>query len=313
MDWLGSKNHSTFSRFLLYPHEKFGLGINGETVVGKWTKALFQPESLKFYESICRHKDVHLFTDLATVDVGIVTGANKFFLIDDATVEKHGLQEFVHPMFGRSEHCKGVIYDDTQHQSNKNSGKPTNFLLLEKNIELYSNNVRDYIAQGENEELHTRYKCRIRKPWYKVPSVYSTNVGMLKRCHDAPRLISNNIGAYTTDTAYRIKTVGKVDPESLVYCFMNPITAISAELNGRYYGGGVLELVPSEIEKLLIPMPDGIKVELDLLDEEIRNLPMEEVLRRNGYRVLNHIGLDNDSVDRLVEIWSWFRNRRQRK
>lgn len=289
------------------------VGINGETVIGKWTKALFKPQDLELYNQICLHNDVHLFTEIATVDVGIVTGANKFFLVDNATVTEHELSEYVHPMFGRSEHCKGVIYDEAQHQFNQQSGNPTNFLLLSQDISEYSSKVRAYIAQGEADELHTRYKCRIRKPWYKVPSVYATDIGMLKRCHDAPRLISNRIGAYTTDTAYRIRAVGNTDPEALVYCFMNPLTAISAELNGRYYGGGVLELVPSEIEKLWIPLPRDIEIELHLLDEEVRTLPMEEVLRRNGYRVLRHIGLSQKEVNRFVEIWSWFRNRRQRK
>lgn len=297
------------------PNQLFenAVGINGETVAGKWTKALFSPEDLAFYNDICRHDDVHIYSEIATVDVGIVTGANKFFLIDDETVKQHKLHQYVHPMFGRSEHCKGVIYDEAQHHSNRDSGNPTNFLLLEDELNTYPENVKHYIAQGEQEELHKRYKCRIRKPWYKVPSVYATAIGMLKRCHDAPRLISNQISAYTTDTAYRIRPLGNIDPDTLVYCFMNPITAISAELNGRYYGGGVLELVPSEIEKLWLPIPDGVDTQLALLDEEIRTLPMEEVLRRNGYRVLQHIGLSEQDVERLVQIWSWFRDRRQRK
>ncbi|MCB4438263.1 N-6 DNA methylase [Alteromonas sp. McT4-15] len=289
------------------------VGINGETVAGKWTKALFSPQDLAFYNDVCRHNDVHIFNEIATVDVGIVTGANKFFLIDDDTVEQHALEQYVHPMFGRSEHCKGVLYDERQHQSNRESGNPTNFLLLEEELETYPDNVRQYVAMGEREDLHKRYKCRIRKPWYKVPSVYATAIGMLKRCHDAPRLISNQINAYTTDTAYRIRPLGNVDPETLVYCFMNPITAISAELNGRYYGGGVLELVPSEIEKLWLPIPYEVDTQLELLDEEIRTLPMDEVLRRNGFRVLHHIGLSEQEVDKLVQIWSWFRDRRQRK
>lgn len=288
-------------------------GINGETVAGKWTKALFSPEELAFYNETCRHEAIHLFSQIATVDVGIVTGANKFFLIDDETVKHHNLHDYVHPMFGRSEHCKGVIYNEAQHQSNRDSGNPTNFLLLEDELDAYPENIKHYIAQGEQEELHKRYKCRIRKPWYKVPSVYATAVGMLKRCHDAPRLISNQIGAYTTDTAYRIRPLGNIDPDALVYCFMNPITAISAELNGRYYGGGVLELVPSEIEKLWIPIPNGIEVQLELLDEEVRTLRMEDVLLSNGYRVLQHIGLTKQDVKKLVTIWSWFRDRRQRK
>lgn len=289
------------------------VGINGETVSGKWTKALFQHDDLLFFNNMCQHHDVKLFTDIATVDVGMVTGANKFFLVDEETLDKHGLHPYARPMFGRSEHCKGVIYDELQHQDNKATGKPTNFLLLDKDINNYPANVKNYIKSGELEELDKRYKCRIRKPWYKVPSVYSTEIGMLKRCHDAPRLISNQINALTTDTAYRIKATAGVNAETMVYCFINPITAISAELNGRYYGGGVLELVPSEIEKLLIPVPMNIEPQLRLLDQEIKTLPMEEVLRRNGYRVLSNIGMSKSDVDRLVDIWSWFRNRRQRK
>jgi hypothetical protein len=33
---------------------------------------------------------------------------------------------------------------------------------------------------------------------------------------------------------------------------VNSLTALTAELEGRHYGGGVLELVPSEIEKLAV-------------------------------------------------------------
>lgn len=289
------------------------VGINGETVSGKWTKALFQRDDLSFFNNICQHYDVKQFTDIATVDVGMVTGANKFFLVDEATLDEYGLHSYARPMFGRSEHCKGVIYDELQHQDNKATGKPTNFLLLDEDINNYPATVKKYIELGELEELDKRYKCRIRKPWYRVPSVYSTEIGMLKRCHDAPRLISNQINALTTDTAYRIKATTGINSETMVYCFINPITAISAELNGRYYGGGVLELVPSEIEKLLIPIPMNIESQLRLLDQEIKTLPMEEVLRRNGYRVLSNIGMSELDVNRLVDIWSWFRNRRQRK
>ncbi len=44
-----------------------------------------------------------------------------------------------------------------------------------------------------------------------------------------------------------------------MFGFLNGLTALTAELEGRHYGGGVLELVPSEIEKLLVPVPSKIK------------------------------------------------------
>lgn len=297
------------------PEEIFNetAGINGETVKGKWTKALLNVDDLRFISSLLKRKEVHNFKSIADVDVGIVTGANKFFLVDDETVSRHGLSPYVHPMFGRSEHCKGVIYDDAQHKSNKEKGNPSNFLYLDQPISTYPKNVQDYIGLGEQESLHTRYKCGIRTPWYKVPSVYSTRIGMLKRSHDTPRLISNQIGAYTTDTAYRIRAKNGLDEDLLVYCFINPLTAITAELSGRYYGGGVLELVPSEIENLSIPLPTHIDVDLQRLDEMIRTMPVEEVLLEHGAVILGAIGLTRDEVSRLVSIWLGLKNRRQRK
>ena len=60
-----------------------------------------------------------------------------------------------------------------------------------------------------------------------MPSVYATEIGMLKRAHNTPRLILNELGAYTTDTAYRIRT-SHVGAQRLVGCFVNPLTALSA-------------------------------------------------------------------------------------
>ena len=168
-----------------------------------------------------------------------------------------------------------------------------------------------YIREGERAQLHTRYKCRIRQPWYAVPSVYSSEVGMLKRAHDAPRLILNRAGAYTTDTAYRIRTAN-VPAKTLVAAFVNPLTALSAELEGRTYGGGVLELVPSEIERLLIPVPSENAVDLNALDDAVRSLPMEEVLATYGRHTLASIGFSGSQCDTLSAGWMQLRNCRRR-
>jgi adenine-specific DNA methylase len=285
--------------------------INGKTVAGKWTRALLDVETRDLFDELEGHSEVHRFDDIARVDVGIVTGANKFFLVPDDTVEAYGLSKYAHPMFGRSEHCPGVIYDERQHAANAEKGSPTNFLWFDDAPNKMSNRARQYIERGEREELHTRYKCRIRAPWFKVPSVYSTEVGMLKRCHDTPRLILNKMGAYTTDTAYRIRS-NEVDGARLVGCFINPLTALSAELEGRHYGGGVLELIPSEIERLLIPLPKEVDLDLEELDASIRNRPTHETLDRQGKVVLGALGISKAKQDSALEGWRKLRDRRHR-
>ena len=285
--------------------------INGKTVEGKWTRALLTSAERSLLDSLAEHSHVRTFASIAKVDVGIVTGANKFFLVRDSTIERFGLRRFAHPMFGRSEHCPGVIYDERQHERNARSGNPTNFVWITEPKSGLPKKVLEYIEAGEQEKLHTRYKCRVREPWYTVPSVYATDVSMLKRSNDTPRLILNRLSAYTTDTAYRIKT-DETSPEKLVYSFLNSLTALSAELEGRHYGGGVLELVPSEIEKLLVPLPERVRPKLRELDTLVRTDTITSVLDRQNRIILGALGVTRAEQDQLLAAWIRLRNRRQR-
>lgn len=287
--------------------------INGKTVAGKWTRALLDPETRNLFDELAEHDEVFRFDKIADVDIGIVTGANKYFLVDDETVRLNGLGKWAHPMFGRSDHCPGVIYNDEQHRENAKQGNPTNFLWFDEPIDPEETGALAYIEKGEAEALHTRYKCRTRSPWYKVPYVYSTGIGMLKRAHHAPRLILNQIEAYTTDTAYRIQmTTDKVSAEKLVGVFVNPLTALSAELEGRHYGGGVLELVPSEIERLLIPIPSNGNVDLAGLDNAVRNQSTDEVMAKQGEAVLGSMGISKSQQESILGGWQKLRDRRHR-
>ena len=300
--------------FLNYHPElvfKTPTAINGATVEGKWTRAFLQPQTRVLLDALTEANNIRRFHEVADVDVGIITGANKFFLVEDDTVREFGLQRWTHPMFGRSEHCPGVIYDDAQHQANVAKGNPTNFLWFNGELVLEDPSAQSYIEFGENQDLHTRYKCRVRKPWYLVPSVYATDVGMLKRAHETPRLILNKLRAYTTDTAYRI-TVKEGTSDQLVTRFVNPLTALCAELEGRYYGGGVLELVPSEIERLLIPYPPHQWGNVKNLDDMIRTLPADAVLERQGRIILGAVGLTDSDQNELMRGWRQLRDRRQR-
>jgi hypothetical protein len=45
----------------------------------------------------------------------------------------------------------------------------------------------------------------------------------------------------------------EITAKSLVGSFHNSLTLLTAELEGRSFGGGVLELVPSEVARLVVP------------------------------------------------------------
>lgn len=287
--------------------------MKSSEIATKWMIALLSKDERQLVDDLSKHPQIARFGDIAKVDVGIVTGANKFFLVTDEIVRNYGLDEWSYPMFGRSGHARGVIYDNRDHQENRALGLPCNFLWFEdEDLKDYPKKVREYILEGERSGLPGRYKCSVRSPWYSVPSVYTAPVAMLKRCHDYPRTILNNLKAYTTDTAYRI-IPKKVSSSALVYGFLNSLTALSAELEGRHYGGGVLELVPSEIERLLIPLCPEPNGEMRQLDHTVRDGgPAERILAAQDAKILGGIGISRAQIDMLSGAWLKLRNRRQR-
>ena len=82
-----------------------------------------------------------------------------------------------------------------------------------------------------------------------------------------PRVYINRADIYTTDAGYHIRLNSDIDKESLVFCFYNSLTLAQCEFQGRYYGGGVGELVPSEFKELRIPYRKIEKSDVEKLNE----------------------------------------------
>lgn len=294
-------------------HFERALFTDAEGLKGKWTRAILTESERALLDDVARRPAVFQFQQVARVDVGIVTGANKFFLVPDQVVARYRLRPWAAPMFGRSQHARGVIYDGRAHDANRRQGLATNFLWFKgTRMSDFPETVRDYILRGEAEGLHRRYKCRIREPWYNVPSVSSAPVAMLKRSHLYPRLILNRLGAFTTDTAYRVRPTA-IDPAQLVCSFINSLTALTAELEGRHYGGGVLELVPSEIERLLVPVTRTPRTLLGRLDRAVRaGVAPEQLLACQDRALLRPLGLTEGEQESLFLAWDRMRRRRLR-
>lgn len=303
--------------FLLNDPEDYFLNAhytNGETVKGKWMLALLTESERGVFSKAKNHPSIYRFDDIAEVAVGIVTGANKFFLVSDSVIEKYSLQKWAHPMFGRSEHVPGLVFDSNAITRNKNLGLPTNFVWFsDEKLDELPESARAYIRLGEKEDLHKRYKCRIREPWYSVPSVYATSIGMPKRCHDYPRLIFNKAKAFTTDTTYRVRHK-LFDEATIVISFVNSLTSLSAEIEGRHYGGGVLELVPSEIRKLLVPVQHFNEENVYSLNMIIQNgVEAEQLIATQDEKILKPLGFTKNETELLQQAWSRLRLRRQRQ
>ncbi len=223
---------------------------------GSWTRYLLGPAALDAMHAAEKLAHVRPLREIANFDVSLVTGANDFFSATTETVDRFELDEWAKPLLPRSRFAEGLEFTLEDHAAMEMVGARRWILDFGSERPEPSEYPRplEYIEQGEALELHERYKCRIREPWYRVPNFRRGDLLLSKRSHHFPRVILNSAEAFTTDTIY---CGWIVDPEysatAFTAGFHNSLTLLSAELFGRSFGGGVLELVPSEVAELRIP------------------------------------------------------------
>ena len=223
-----------------------------------WTRYLLTTEEREAFSVANALPGMHPLKEVATVGVAIVTGANDFFAVDEETIEKFELQQWARPLLARTADSLGIVFTENDHCEGRQQGKKS-WLLDFSEIKpdpMQFAKPAEYLKLGALQGLPSRYKCRIRSPWYRVPQIQHGSLMLAKRAHQHHRLIYNQPSVVTTDTIYR----GEMKPEfweresELVSGFHNSVTLLSAEIEGRTYGGGVLELVPSELGRLVVPM-----------------------------------------------------------
>lgn len=239
-----------------------------------WTRYLLTPAQLSTLHEITSLPEFYRFSDVARLTVSTVTGANEYFSVDDRTLSKFGLEAWALPLLARIRHAAGVVFNDQDHEAL--SGTEFARWLLSFGPEQLdpesSALCSQYLRDGERQGLHRRYKCRIRMPWYRVPVVRPGRLLLSKRSHRYPRLVLNEARVVTTDTIYQggMTAAFTNQDRDLVAGFHNTVTLLTAEMEGRSFGGGVLELVPTEIGRLTVPMIPGLGASLIDLDTHVR-------------------------------------------
>jgi hypothetical protein len=244
---------------------------------GTWTRYLLAPPQLEALETTTCLPTARPLGELVAFEVSIVTGANDYFCVDDATLAAHDLAPWALPLLPRTRHAPGLVFTDADREVARAAGAKTWLLDFgaAKPDPLRTAGARRYLGLGEAMGLPARYKCRIREPWFRVPGIVRGELLLSKRCHTWPRVVVNDAGSFTTDTIYRgrMLTGAGRSARDVAAAFHNSLTLLTAELEGRSFGGGVLELVPSEIARVTTLVPRDAASLLARLDDVARAAP----------------------------------------
>lgn len=300
---LASYKHTDFSDTELKP-------MNHGTE--KWTQYFLDTKEIELLRALKGNPDLTEAGKVIDVDVGVVTGQNQFFVLNEEQIKAASLKKYHKRIVSRSGHLRGVIFSEKDWQSNVENNLPAYLLdLPKKPFEELPIAAQQYVKTGEDAEFHTGYKCRIRNPWYIVPSVWTPDAFMLRQVHGYPKIIVNASGATCTDTIHRVRLLNGRSGDVIAAAFLNSLTFAFSEVIGRSYGGGVLELEPNEAEKLPLPLNGAENLDLNELHKLLLQDDIESILNITDKALLiDGLGLTSERVKMIRGIWEKLRDRR---
>ncbi len=212
---------------------------------GRWSGSV-DVDANTIYEDAIRSGIGQRLGELAHVDIGFVSGANDFFVVTRERATELGLPDDVlTPAVRRPSDVRGLIV---------HPGDTRLLLDIPKDAALDEATL-GYLQFGARQGIGQRFKCRKRSPWYSVPLPKRLPDAFLPYMHHhGPRLIVNCSGARNSNLLHGVALrAGAPLVEAIAVAMASSLTLLSAEIEGRAYGGGVLKLETKEAERLLVP------------------------------------------------------------
>lgn len=287
----------------------------------KWTKYFTDETENQLIKQLRNDARFQRLSDIALINVGITTGNNKYFSVDQQIVNEYQLSDIVRPLIGRSSHANSVYFRETDWEKNVAAGKAAYLIdFPDRLFEEYPVEHQQYINEGIERGEHKGYKCRIRDRWYRIPSIWVPDAFFLRRNNLYPKFVLNCCNAVSTDTMHRIKFNDGVEPERIILSYYNSISFAFTEICGRSYGGGVLEILPGEVGNILVPILDNIPLDevkkiLKKVDNIVKNQEnIESALDMVDQEVLiSFLDIHPDVCVTARQIWKKMQHRRLKR
>lgn len=277
----------------------------------KWTGALLPSEAVKLYEEVFDSHEYEVMADWGDTYLGAVTGNNNYFALTKDEVSRAGLlpSELDRISPPGSRHLRGLTFSDHAWQALADEGAKC-YLFMPQGQP--SEAAQRYIDKGRRAKVHLAYKCKVRDPWWRVPTTPRPDFLFAYMSHDRPRLVRNGAGVQLLNSLYGVRlhaTRHALGEDLLAIASLNSMTLLGAEVVGRAYGGGMLKHEPKEVDALPVPSEQVLRDVGDRL--RLLSSQVGALLRKNDItpavdvvdRVIlkDHLGFSDEKILALRE------------
>jgi adenine-specific DNA methylase len=199
--------------------------------------------------------------DLMDIRIGIVTGNNKFFVIDQESADKNRLTNgSLRPVLPKFHLTKGLVFKDSDFLGAKKDNQRC-ILLNPIEKESHDDTVKAYLNSYVKEKRESNGTFKKRAVWFLPDDGIIPDAFFPYMHHNGPRLVLNQAKIQCTNTIHRIffkKGVSQYLRKAIAISLLSSFSQLSAEIEGRSYGSGVLKHEPSEVKRISIILPKDL-------------------------------------------------------
>ncbi|NMH80012.1 HsdM family class I SAM-dependent methyltransferase [Pseudonocardia xinjiangensis] len=240
---------------------------------------------------------------LARVRIGVVTGANSFFVRrPSSTWQEDGVSW--KPIISRSAWLDRPVWTNADVARIQLHDLPSQLLLASLATSTSpGSHLADEVAAAEEAKLHERSHTSRRPVWYALPDPQVPHVFLPCMGRVAGRAVENSSNATSTNAIHHLWWTDNADPDTRFYRVLatwSDVWRLQGELLGRPYGGGVLKLEPASIRGMYLPLRASKSLHGDLL-EAARSASASGNRRRIQEIANKLICLDLGIEDRLLD------------
>ncbi len=224
---------------------------------GSWLRGTIDASILAIYDELAS-RCARLGT-LAQVRIGAVTGAKRFFVLTNRDAEDRGIElTCLSPVVARAAQLRGLVLRAIDRCGSRKGGGQL-YLFSPPATGPCPPGARAYIRWGEAQGFQKSYKCSKRSPWYALGEHDPPDAFLAGMAATSPRLVLNKARMPCTNTIYELhwRQPFAAKSKQVALAMVSSLAQLSAEIEGRSYGGGVLKIEPSDASRLALPV-DGL-------------------------------------------------------